>query len=122
MSLFQALVLAVVQGLTEFLPISSTAHLILVPWLFGWHDPGLAYDVALHAGTLVAVVAYFARDWPGMGGGLLLGGGPSAWRPPPRAAWRGRWRFSRAPPAPASPSPPASSAPCRGSRRRGSRS
>jgi len=63
MSLFQAIVLAVVQGLTEFLPISSTAHLILVPWLLGWQDPGLAYDVALHAGTLVAVLAYFARDW-----------------------------------------------------------
>jgi len=63
MSLWQAIVLAVVQGLTEFLPISSTAHLILVPWLLGWHDPGLAYDVALHAGTLVAVLAYFARDW-----------------------------------------------------------
>jgi len=63
MSLFQAIVLAVVQGLTEFLPISSTAHLILVPWLLGWQDPGLAYDVALHAGTLLAVLAYFARDW-----------------------------------------------------------
>lgn len=63
MSLLQAVVLAVVQGLTEFLPISSTAHLILVPWLFGWPDPGLTYDVALHAGTLLAVLAYFARTW-----------------------------------------------------------
>lgn len=63
MSLVEAIVLAVVQGLTEFLPISSTAHLILVPWLLGWQDPGLTYDVALHAGTLVAVLAYFARDW-----------------------------------------------------------
>lgn len=63
MSLLQAIVLAVVQGLTEFLPVSSTAHLILVPWLLGWQDPGLTYDVALHAGTLVAVLAYFARTW-----------------------------------------------------------
>ncbi|MFQ5662800.1 MAG: undecaprenyl-diphosphate phosphatase [Terriglobia bacterium] len=63
MTLLEAIVLAVVQGLTEFLPISSTAHLILVPWLAGWQDPGLTYDVALHAGTLVAVIAYFARDW-----------------------------------------------------------
>lgn len=57
------IVLAVVQGLTEFLPISSTAHLILVPWIFGWRDPGLTYNVVLHAGTLLAVLAYFARTW-----------------------------------------------------------
>lgn len=63
MTLFEAIILAVVQGLTEFLPISSTAHLILVPWFFGWHDPGLMYDVVLHAGTLLAVLAYFARTW-----------------------------------------------------------
>jgi undecaprenyl-diphosphatase len=63
MDLLQAVVLGVIQGLGEFLPISSSAHLILAPWLFGWHDPGLAFDVALHFGTLVAVVAYFARDW-----------------------------------------------------------
>lgn len=63
MTLLQGIVLAVVQGLTEFLPISSTAHLILVPWLLGWPDPGLTYNVALHAGTLVAVLAYFARTW-----------------------------------------------------------
>lgn len=78
MSLFQAIVLAVVQGLTEFLPISSTAHLILVPWLFGWHDPGLAYDVALHAGTLVAVLAYFLRDWLAMARALLFGSATGA--------------------------------------------
>jgi undecaprenyl-diphosphatase len=63
MSLLQVILLAVVQGLTEFLPISSTAHLILVPWLAGWEDQGLTFDVALHAGTLVAVLAYFAREW-----------------------------------------------------------
>ncbi|HAA89303.1 MAG: Undecaprenyl-diphosphatase [Thermoanaerobacterales bacterium 50_218] len=63
MNVWQAVVLGLVQGLGEFLPISSSAHLVLVPWLFQWHDPGLTFDVALHLGTLVAVVAYFWRDW-----------------------------------------------------------
>ena len=66
MSVVQAIVLGIVQGLSEFLPISSSAHLILVPWLFGWQDPGLAFDVALHWGTLVAVLAVFWRDWIGL--------------------------------------------------------
>ncbi len=66
MDLIQALVLGLVQGLTEFLPISSSAHLIIVPWLFGWTDPAitsLQFDVALHMGTLIAVLVYFAADW-----------------------------------------------------------
>ncbi|MBI3698271.1 MAG: undecaprenyl-diphosphate phosphatase [Acidobacteria bacterium] len=63
MPLYQVVVLAVVQGVTEFLHISSTAHLALLPWLFGWQDPGLMYDVALHLGTLLAVAAYFAASW-----------------------------------------------------------
>ena len=63
MSLLQVAILGLVQGLGEFLPISSSAHLVLVPWLFGWDDPGLAFDVALHMGTLVAVVLYFWKDW-----------------------------------------------------------
>jgi undecaprenyl-diphosphatase len=63
MPLYQAIVLAIVQGLTEFLPISSTAHLVLFPWLFHWQDPGLTFDVALHAGTLVAVLLYFWKMW-----------------------------------------------------------
>ncbi len=63
MSLFQAVILGLVQGLGEFLPISSSAHLVLVPWLFKWTDPGLTFDVALHAGTLLAVVLYFWKDW-----------------------------------------------------------
>ena len=62
MELFQAFVLGAVQGLGEFLPISSSAHLILTPWLFNWPDRGLAFDIALHWGTLVAVVAYFRLD------------------------------------------------------------
>ena len=63
MPVWQAVVLGIVQGLGEFLPISSSAHLILVPWLFKWEDPGLAFDVALHWGTLVAVLFVFWRDW-----------------------------------------------------------
>jgi undecaprenyl-diphosphatase len=59
----QAIVLGIVQGLGEFLPISSSAHLIVVPWLLGWPDHGLAFDVALHVGTLAAVVYAFRGDW-----------------------------------------------------------
>lgn len=59
---WQAILLAFVQGLTEFLPISSSAHLVLPPLLFGWNDQGLAFDVAVHVGTLTAVVAYYRRD------------------------------------------------------------
>lgn len=63
MDLYQAVILALVQALTEFLPISSSAHLVLVRWFLGWDDPGLAFDVALHFGTLLALAAYFARTW-----------------------------------------------------------
>jgi undecaprenyl-diphosphatase len=63
MPLIQAVILALVQALTEFLPVSSTAHLILFPWLLHWQDPGEAFDVALHAGTLLAVLLYFFKDW-----------------------------------------------------------
>lgn len=63
MTVFQALVLGVLQGLAEFLPISSSAHLALAPWLLGWRDPGLAFDVALHLGTLCTVLWYFRADW-----------------------------------------------------------
>jgi len=70
MDTLQVVVLAVIQGLTEFLPISSSGHLILVPYLAGWQDQGLDFDLAVHIGTLVAIVTYFrrtlvamARDW-----------------------------------------------------------
>lgn len=63
MSLFHAIVLGIVQGLGEFLPVSSSAHLALVPWLLHWDDPGLAFDVALHVGTLIAVLWYFRDQW-----------------------------------------------------------
>jgi len=66
MSLLEAIIYGVVQGLGEFLPISSTAHIILAPWLFGWEDPGLAFDIALHMGTLAAVVIFFWKDWIGL--------------------------------------------------------
>ena len=63
---FQALIMGIVQGLTEFLPISSSGHLIVVPFLFGWTDPfitSLAFSVMLHIGTLAALLAYFRADW-----------------------------------------------------------
>ena len=64
--MFQSIILGIIQGLTEFLPVSSSGHLVLVPYFFAWTDPGLAYDVALHMGTLVAVLLFFWRDWVGL--------------------------------------------------------
>lgn len=63
MNLIEPIVLGTVQGLTEFLPISSSAHLVLVPFFLGWTDPGLAFDVALHVGTLCAILIFFRREW-----------------------------------------------------------
>lgn len=63
MTVWQAIVLGVLQGLAEFLPISSSAHLALTPWVFGWESPGLAFDVALHVGTLAAVLWFFRAQW-----------------------------------------------------------
>ncbi len=63
MDIVQSIVLGVVQGLTEFLPISSSGHLALIPWLFNWKDPGLTFDIALHLGTLFALIIYFWADW-----------------------------------------------------------
>lgn len=63
MSIIQAIIYGIVQGIAEFLPISSTAHLALMPWLFGWPDPGVVFDVALHLGTAAAVILFFLRDW-----------------------------------------------------------
>lgn len=63
MNVIHAIVYGIVQGVGEFLPISSTAHLILVPWLFHWNDPGTAFDVALHLGTAAAVIIFFFKDW-----------------------------------------------------------
>jgi undecaprenyl-diphosphatase len=63
MDIIQAIVLGLVQGLGEFLPISSSAHLVLIPWLMNWAYSGLTFDIALHVGTLIAVVIYFWKDW-----------------------------------------------------------
>ncbi len=63
MTIWHAILLGFVQGLGEFLPISSSAHLVLIPWIFNWPDPGLTFDSALHVGTLIALIAYFWRDW-----------------------------------------------------------
>lgn len=63
MSTFQAIFLGILQGLGEFLPISSSAHLIIFPWFFGWKEHSLVFDVALHLGTLLAVLVYFWRDY-----------------------------------------------------------
>jgi len=65
-NIIQAAVLGIVQGLAEFLPISSSGHLVIIPWLFGWNDLGLTFDVALHMGTLAALVLFFWKDWLAM--------------------------------------------------------
>ncbi|MEM7051086.1 MAG: undecaprenyl-diphosphate phosphatase [Acidobacteriota bacterium] len=75
MSLLQVILLALVQGITEFLPISSSAHLILVPLFLDWADQGLSFDVATNTGTLLAVVLYFRRDLAQLVRGLLAEGG-----------------------------------------------
>jgi undecaprenyl-diphosphatase len=79
MPLYQVVVLAIIQAVTEFLPISSSGHLVVIPKLLGWDDGGLQFDIALHVGTLVAVVIYFFRDWVqiiGQGLGLKIGRDP----------------------------------------------
>ena len=63
MSVLQAIILGVVQGLTELLPISSSAHLTILPWLFNWNNIPASFDVALHAGTLLAIGIFFFKDW-----------------------------------------------------------
>lgn len=73
-TVWQALVLGTLQGLTEFLPVSSSAHLSLTPWVFGWEPAGLAFDLSLHVGTLVALIWYFRLEWARLirGGVTLL--------------------------------------------------
>ena len=71
MDLFQSIILGIIQGITEFLPVSSTAHLTLTPWFLSWPDPGLAQDVALHFGSLLAILFYFRKDWVLIFGDLI---------------------------------------------------
>ena len=73
LSPLQALVLSVVQGVTEFLPISSSGHLILVPFFLKWPDQGLAFDIATHVGTLLAILVYFRRDVRDLAAGFFTG-------------------------------------------------
>lgn len=80
MPLLHAVILALVQAATEFLPVSSTAHLVLVPWLAGWAPHGLLFDIALHMGTLAAVLIYFAKTWIRL---IALAVGRPIWRPQP---------------------------------------
>jgi len=89
MELFAAAVLGIVQGLTEFLPISSSAHLILVPWLLGWNPEGLVFDVSLHIGTALAILAYFWKDWLTLAGEVIHGiaAGEPLGNPQRRLAW-----------------------------------
>ncbi|GIW13019.1 MAG: undecaprenyl-diphosphatase [Tepidiforma sp.] len=92
MDIVRAIILGAVQGLAEFLPISSSGHLILVPALFGWEDQGLAFDVGLHGGTLLALLVYFWRDWftmfrAGITDLLRHGGRVSRWQTDSRVLW-----------------------------------
>ena len=90
MTLLQIIVLAIVQGMTEFLPISSSGHLVLAPSLLGWQDQGLAFDVAVHVGTLIAVVWYFRDDLLRMSLAFFKQwspGAPEAQRQDARIAW-----------------------------------
>jgi undecaprenyl-diphosphatase len=83
MVLLEAIFLGIVQGVTEFLPISSSAHLILLPWMFGWQGTlidSLNFDVALHAGTLISILAYFWRDWLDLFKKFFSGLGDGTWK------------------------------------------
>ena len=71
MTIIQAVLLGILQGATEFIPVSSSGHLVLIPWLLGWESPGLTLTVAVHAGTALAVLLYFWRDWLDMAQGAL---------------------------------------------------
>ncbi|MBN1312668.1 MAG: undecaprenyl-diphosphatase UppP [Anaerolineae bacterium] len=71
MTIIQTIILGIIQGATEFIPISSSAHLLLIPWLLGWNTPSLGFDIVLHLGTLGAVLIYFRKDWLAMAQGAL---------------------------------------------------
>ena len=87
MDYFQAFILAVVQGVTEFLPVSSSAHLILTPRLFGWDDQGLAFDVAVHVGTLFAVIIFLRNEIQQIIPAWFAGFKKQSWNEQGRLAW-----------------------------------
>ena len=88
MDIIRAIVLGLVQGATEFIPVSSSGHLVLVPWVLGWDPPGLLFDTLVHWGTLVAVLAYFWRDWRRLITAWLRGLAHRDWRDPDaRVMW-----------------------------------
>jgi undecaprenyl-diphosphatase len=89
MEMISAAILGIVQGLTEFLPVSSSAHLIIVPWFFGWNPEGLTFDVSLHFGTAIAVLAFFWKDWLRLARETLIGlkEGKPLGNPDRRLAW-----------------------------------
>ena len=89
MSILEAIVLAIVQGLTEFLPVSSSGHLVLARWLFGWEDPGLDFDVAVHLGTLAAILWAFRREVWSVLQGLRADAGAVEGLKPRRLVWLG---------------------------------
>lgn len=89
MSIVEAIVLAIVQGLTEFLPISSSGHLVLARWIFGWADPGLDFDVAVHVGTLAAILFAFRREVWSVLRGLRADSGHVEGLRPRRLIWLG---------------------------------
>jgi len=81
--IMEAIILGIIQGFTEFLPISSSAHLIVLPWMFGWQGTlvdSLTFDVALHAGSLVAILAFFWRDWLDLLKKFFTGLGDGTWK------------------------------------------
>ncbi len=89
MEILAAIALGIIQGLTEFLPVSSSAHLILVPWIIGWKPEGLLFDVSLHVGTALAILAFFWSDWVELAGEVLRGfaEGKPLGNPKRRLAW-----------------------------------
>jgi undecaprenyl-diphosphatase len=91
MDVLQVIVLAIIQGITEFLPISSSGHLILVPHFLGWPDQGLAFDAAIHIGTLAAVILYFRVQLTQMAGAWLVSLRTRALTPDARLAWAVLW-------------------------------
>lgn len=90
MPIWQAIILGTIQGLTEFLPVSSSAHLAVLPHLFGWQDQGIEFDIAVHFGTLLAVLGYFFKDWLQIilqGFGMKTSGGDANLTQNPKLLW-----------------------------------